>query len=129
MTTLYEKRGRRYAPVRDLDAYGGLSNGSWLVVVDNGRTSIRRLLDPAHAEVEAAARTARQAMIEAMNRRAKLDLDPRAYRDPDKARRAWAAWCDVMGEEATVISVGPCVADIVDAGIAALVKKAREENR
>jgi hypothetical protein len=44
--TLYKKEGRRYVPVHDTEAYDGLSNGCWLVHVDNGHTSIRQSVQP-----------------------------------------------------------------------------------
>jgi hypothetical protein len=52
---LYEKVGRRYVPVRDTLAYDGLGNGSWLVHVEKGSTSIRRSVEPAHAALQFAA--------------------------------------------------------------------------
>lgn len=45
MATLYEKRGRRYVPVHDTLALDGLSNGSWLVTVNDGYSRIRRPVD------------------------------------------------------------------------------------
>ena len=127
MTTLYEKRGRRYFPVRDANTYDGLSNGAWLVVVDNGRTSIRRLLDPAHAELEAAARTARQAMIMAMQEAASPVLNMERYRDRERAQRAWDAWCEIMGDDVAIYSQSCSISDCVDAGIATLTEKARRK--
>ena len=40
MSTLYEKRGRRYHPVRDTAAMDGLGNGAWLVVVEDGMRGV-----------------------------------------------------------------------------------------
>ena len=40
MSTLYEKRGRRYHPVHDTAAMDGLGNGAWLVVVEDGMRGV-----------------------------------------------------------------------------------------
>lgn len=45
--TLYKKEGKKYIPVHDEDAYRGLDNGCWLIKVDRGCTSIRKLVEPA----------------------------------------------------------------------------------
>jgi hypothetical protein len=52
MSTLYRKLGRRYEAVHDSEAYNGLSNGSWLVQVENGCTSIRKAVDPNIAAIQ-----------------------------------------------------------------------------
>jgi hypothetical protein len=58
VSQLYEKRGRRYVPVHDTTAMDGLSNGAWLVVVQNGLVSVRRAVDdgPVIARVAATIR-------------------------------------------------------------------------
>jgi len=48
MSTLYEKNGRRYKPVHDTRALDGLSNGSWLVTVENGHWRVRKAVDDQH---------------------------------------------------------------------------------
>ncbi len=57
MSTLYEKRGRRYHPVHDTAAMDGLGNGAWLVVVRDGLVSVRKAVDdgPEVARVAAVA--------------------------------------------------------------------------
>lgn len=52
MSTLYRKVGRRYEPVHDSEAYNGLSNGCWLVQVENGCTSIRKAVEPNFAAIQ-----------------------------------------------------------------------------
>lgn len=45
MTTLYKKVGRRYIPVQDTAACDGLTNGSWLITVQNGLHKCRKPID------------------------------------------------------------------------------------
>ena len=52
MSTLYRKVGRRYEPVHDSEAYNGLSNGCWIVKVENGCTSIRKAVEPNFAAIQ-----------------------------------------------------------------------------
>ena len=111
--TLYEKRGRRYYPVSDVYAYDGLGNGAWLVVVEQGYTSIRRLVSPDHAALEAA-------LVPARERMERLIIEKSAQRPfrsllTPKERRAMKAYCDVMGPDAMLVLVKPCAAEIVDA--------------
>ena len=50
--TLYKKEGRKYIAVSDTEAYKGLDNGSWLVHIEEGSTSCRRLIQPATAALQ-----------------------------------------------------------------------------
>ena len=50
--TLYEKRGRKYYPVRDSEGYNGLENGCWLVMVENGCTTVKKAVEPATAALQ-----------------------------------------------------------------------------
>lgn len=97
MTTLYEKQGRRYVPVSDMDACNGLPNGAWLVVVADGCTSVRRLVEPDHAGFEAAALRAEEAMLSALRKAS--ETEPRDGPLCGKAKRAYEAWKAIMGED------------------------------
>lgn len=55
MSTLYKKIGRKYIPVSDSEAYEGLPNGCWLVIVENGSTRTKKCVNPANAALEFAA--------------------------------------------------------------------------
>lgn len=114
--TLYEKRGRRYVPVRDTDAYEGLPAGYWLVIVEPGHQSIRRLVDADHAGFLAAARAAEQAMLEAA-RRASESRPHRQTLSP-REKKAYQAWADIMGEQDLWLTL-PAAGDIVDAALEA----------
>jgi len=50
--TLYEKRGKKYYPVRDSEGYNGLENGCWLVMVENGCTTTKKTVEPATAALQ-----------------------------------------------------------------------------
>lgn len=128
MTTLFEKRGRRYYPVRDTDAYDGLGLGSWVVTVmrpDGGArlTTMRQLVNPAHAEVIAAIAHAREAMEHAMHEKNSVTR-PQNRPMSAKQKRAWAAYQAVMAEDKDVPLAfeGICMHDVVAAGVTALEK-------
>jgi len=128
VTTYYTRRrsaaGRNhYTPVAE-NYPDALHSGAWLVVVDAGCRTTRRLLNPAHAEVLAAAHRARGAMQRAMQRTNSLHV--RADVTPLQLD-AWAAYVEVMeagGEPPHPLSFeGVSMVDIIDAGIGALVKE------
>lgn len=128
MTTLFKKRGRRYYPVRDTDAYQGLGLGSWVVTVmrpDGGArlTTIRQLVNPAHAEVIAAIAHAREAMEHAMHEANSVNRPAVRPMSP-KQKRAWAAYQAVMAEDKDVPMAfeGVSMHDVVAAGVTALEK-------
>lgn len=114
--TLYEKRGRRYLPVYDSDAYRGLFNGSWLVVVRDGCKSIQAIT-PARAAWVAAAEGARDAMVAAIMRAS--ERRPRDEPLRAKEQRAYEAWRAIMGED-TMYLKRDSAQDIARAGIDAV---------
>lgn len=125
MTTLYEKRGRRYYPVRETEALDGLGEGSWVVTVqkDNGSTltSIQRAIEPAYVEVLAAVAILSRAMSEAM--RKACQLSPKSESLTKKEKEAYKAFCDIMGENALMAFKGVSMADVVAAGVEKLQEK------
>lgn len=70
--TLYRKVGRRYQPVNDPCAMEGLTPGAWLVVVDDGMVSVRKQLDPAWNEVDAALKLLGNALTKIISRESEL---------------------------------------------------------
>lgn len=114
--TLYEKRGKRYYPVRDTEAYSGLGQGSWLVVVNKGVTSVRQVIKPDHAGFLAAARVAHDAMTKAVVRATEL----RPMNKPSaREKKALAAFKEVMGDRTMWLTSGSAL-DIAQAGIDAV---------
>jgi hypothetical protein len=111
LTTLYAKRGHRYYPVHDTEAFNGLPNGSWLVVVRNGCRSIRRAVDDEAAlerlaaSVHLADRIAIAIVEHSRSEPAKRPLTARE-------KRAFKAWQDVMGEGAYLTMTRPSAREI-----------------
>ena len=101
MTTLYEKIGRRYHPVRDTDAYEGLPNGAYLVVISNGSRSTLRVVD-LDAGLEALATVPQLTEWIAAELVEASRSQPRSRPATEKENRAWQAYCDVLGDDATL---------------------------
>lgn len=122
MTTLYAKNGRRYRPVAESDAFDALTEGWWLVRVAPGSKSMRKLVEPAHAELEAAMRGARDAMVEAM-REKQTPTGPDVRHVPEhqraKYQRAWDAWVAIVGDVPLYFE-GVSMHDVVNAGLDAV---------
>lgn len=94
--------------------------GAHLVVVEPGYRHTLYRIDPATADLLAAARPAFGAMLAAM--RAANEPRPEV-RDQERHRTAWAAYLAAGGEPVLRFS-GVSLHDIIDAGIAALVEAA-----
>ena len=126
MTTLYEKRGRRYYPVHDTLACDGLGLGSWIITVfktDGCTTShCRKLIEPDFARILAVMPLLRESMISTMYKRNKINRPAKRALTP-KEKRAWKAYCDVMGDDAPMAFEGVSMGDVVDAGIEVLEKE------
>ena len=126
MTTLYEKRGRRYFPVLERDAYDGLPKGYYLLRIEPGMTSVSRTTEPDHAAVELAMRDAMDAMTDAMRKSCEC-LPPKRTPLTPRQKRGWEAWKREMGSEAMFYFEGVSMQDVVEAGMEALRKKMRSE--
>lgn len=127
MTTFYVKRGRRYVPVAEHGEWPRMAHGFHLVEVRPGFVA-SRAVDPALAELMAAARITESAMVAAMVARCLPD-EPRnvTEADPkDQARYqlAWDAWRTIVGPEPMHFR-GVSMVDVVRAGVDALVLAAR----
>lgn len=129
MGTLFEKRGRRYYPVRDTAACDGLGLGSWVVTVQKAEdgctlTSYRGLVVPAFSAVLAAMPFAKEAMLSAMHAANRVERPAQRQMTP-KQKRAWAAYQAVMAEDKDVPMSfeGVSMHDVVDAGVKALEKQ------
>lgn len=116
--TLYKKIGKKYVAVSDPWAYEGLRDGMHLVYVRPGCTTIRRVIWPDRVEAQAAIEIAREAMTARMLEANKLQP---ARPLTAKEKRAWKAYCEVMGDEHSGIALtGKSIEDIIDAGLAAI---------
>jgi hypothetical protein len=103
LTTLYEKRGRRYHPVQDTAAIDGLTNGTWIIRVEDGMRSYYRLANTGPTlEQIAAQATLTEAICEIVQaecrnqpgRNCRETLTPRE-------QKAYAAFMDIAGPDAT----------------------------
>jgi hypothetical protein len=128
MTTLFEKRGRRYYPVHETVALDGLRLGSWVVTVmrrDGGTlTTLRETVKPDHAAVIASIAHAREAMEHAMHEANSVTRPANRPMSP-KQKRAFRAYQAVMAEDKDVPLAfeGICMRDVVAAGVTALEKE------
>lgn len=122
--TLYEKRGRRYVPVAERDAFDGIPLGWYLVNIRSGGMSARRVteLEPDHAALEAAMVEAEGAMVAAMNAANVCAPDERGLSREQIAsrRRGWKAWMQETGEGPPLAFRGVSMIDVVRAGLDAV---------
>ena len=124
---LYTRQGSRFVPVHECRFFDALPEGAWLVIVGPGNTAIRRALNPAYAELEAAMRTAEDAMCTAMIEASKLR--PREHEMSKKEQRAWAAYKKIMGDDVPrYLGEYASVQEIVQAGLDAIRVKIRSKN-
>ena len=113
-TTLYEKRGRRYVPLREYspEVMDAMPSGSHLVVVSPGSRFVRFNVEPDHATLLAALREHREALLEILRKSsaARARTGPLSPRE----RRAYEAYCKVMGHEAMLRLEVPAATEILD---------------
>jgi len=125
MTTHYRKVGRKYVPVSDTEAWEGLDNGAWLVVVDNGRRCARALLDTRRhsANLLAALADLEDQLATAIVEASRTDT-PRLL--TKREQRAWRAWVDALGEERPITVSRPSAVDIARRAVQAIQDKLAE---
>jgi hypothetical protein len=97
----YRKVGKKYVLCNDFDAYEGLEKGFWLVQVREGRTSIKRMVYPANAEIAAAAKLKEEKLLDVIReaseaRPSKLPISPEALAD-------WNAFIAKHGQEFSML--------------------------
>lgn len=119
---LYEKVGGRYRPVvENFDDHYTFSRGNHLVMCYPGGESRVYHIDPNHAALIAAGRTARDAMCDAIGRAS--ELKPCRTPVTEGQRRAWNKLAREFGDELATLN-GPSARDIADAGLQALQAEA-----
>lgn len=122
---LYEKRGRRYVPVADTEVYHALHNGTWLIEVEDGCRKTLRVLDPA-IPAEALALVPKLGDVIAGVIQEHYRHRPEKRPLTAKERRAYKAYCDVMGEDATLVLENPSAFEVGQMVATALAKLAAE---
>lgn len=123
--TLYEKRGRRYYPVSERETFDGIPEGWWLVRVQPGLRSSRRIVAPDTVGLEAAMFLAEEAMVEAMRKRQEVTgVSVRHVPENERAKyqRAWEAWKAIVGDVPLYFE-GVSMHDVVAAGLDVLRRK------
>ena len=113
MTTLYEKVGRRYIPVKESDdkMFWAMPEGAHLVITKLGSTSIKYRVDPDNAAVLTSIRLHRDDLAEIIRKASQL----RPSKLTKREIKAVQAYKDVAGEQALMILNIPGAYDIVDA--------------
>jgi hypothetical protein len=99
--TLYQKIGRRYHPVHDTEAFEGLPDGAWIVTIQGGRRTATRQLDVAAGFAAIAAIPDLTEMMVPLLREYSAARPARPL--TPKEKRAWKAYTDIMGEDATLM--------------------------
>ena len=108
-------------PYRDPNAWDGLSEGSWLVIVKPNGKSARRLLNPGFAEVAAALEEFKEEMVMAMGKA--NEMRPKVTPISEKEQKAWKAFQDTMGDDMPKYFEYASLSDIAQAGCDIIQKK------
>lgn len=131
--TLYEKRGRRYYPVKEYDSkiMDAFPSGFTLVQVEPGSTSYRYNVDPNLPEVLAACKLLEDGMLKAIREAAKYKPDPIPVTDEE--REAWKNLETVLNKheprDQRMLRLWGCSAqDLVEAGVKYLEKYIKDQH-
>lgn len=118
MSTLYEKRGRRYFPASETVILDGLPAGNHLVTVKPGSKTVLCNINPDHASLIAASEEAKAAMCaaiqQAMAREPSKPLTPKQRKIMD----------DFVAAGGFPVFSRKAAADVAKAGIDALITAA-----
>lgn len=129
--TLYKRTPNgRYIPVSDPYAYDGLREGSYLVVVRPGSTSIRQAVYPARAEIQAALLELEDELTTLISKAA--EARPRKMPLTPKEKAAWEELVRVGGDSFSTLtyeSINGIARALTDRIDEKLRDKARAENR
>ena len=93
----YKKKNGKNVPVNDPYALAGLTNGTWLVSINGGNTRMRTLLNPKHAELDAALDTLSEELTRELMKQSKMR--PLSIKISEKERKAGDAFEKVMGKD------------------------------
>ena len=93
----YIKKNGKYVKYNDTHAYEGLGPGAWLVVVNEGCTSIRSVIDPKLIELDAALYYLREGLCVALSEASKMK--PQSTPLTEKEKKAWAQYEKIMGDD------------------------------
>ena len=122
----YIKKGRKYVPISvySSNLMSGLPIGSHLVTVKENMTSYRRCVEPATAEVLAAAHLMRQVMLQAMT--IKAEIQPPHVKFTPKQKAAWEAFAATMKNQHSICTF-ESISTVIEAGMQVLEAAATEK--
>ena len=120
--TIYVKRGKRYKPIYEYDAAvcDSFPEGSHLVVSEPGSQIRRFRVDPDKAPVMAAIMEHRDKIIKVITEQ--MRMKPARTVD-ERHKRAWAAYCEVAGDDETLLLEGKSIMEIYEAFEKAIMDK------
>ena len=121
--TFYEKRGRRYVPVKEYDPqlFDSYPRGTHLVVCHPGSTSYRHDIDPDLAPMIAAGLFAKEEINRALIKAS--EMRPSKTPITERQQRAWRELADSFGDELATLHAD-CINDISEAGVKAMMTEA-----
>jgi hypothetical protein len=119
----YEKRGRRYVPVKEYDGdlMDSFTHGTHLLMVYPGGASRRYNINPNYAAMIAAGRVAEDAMCRAI--REASELRPQKTPITPGQKAAWEKLAREFGDELATLQIA-CARDIAEAGLKAMQAEA-----
>ena len=117
---LYRKVGKRYIPVNDPNAYQGLSEGYWLIKVSPGCTSIRQSVYPDRAEIQAAAHSKQEKLIEIVRKAG--EARPQKIKLTEEEHKDWKAFIKKHGKSFNMLCY-PSLHEVTEQIIEELLKK------
>jgi len=122
----YVKKGKRYVPVNDPHAYEGLGKGIYLVSVRPGCTTIRTMLNPKFAELDAALDCLQEGLTKAIAKQS--EMRPSSIPLTVREQKAWKAFDKIMGgQKVRYFATFASYSEIAESG-ATYVKKIMLEN-
>ncbi len=117
---LYRKKGKRYVPVNDPNAYHGLDEGYWLVKVAPGCTSIRQCVYPDKAEIQAAAHNKQDKLMEIVRKAG--EARPQKIKLTEEEHKDWQKFIKKHGESFSILCY-PSLQEVTEKIIDELLKK------
>ena len=115
-TPIFKKVGRRYVEIGVYDNEAMYyPHGAHLVISGNGSTLTKYNVDPAHAAVDVALQSVRDAMVKAMHKATEMTPAKRAYTKQEMA--GIKAYTDIAGNPIGLRFEGASMHDVVEAGI------------
>lgn len=118
--TLYEKRGKRYFPVREERYWDAWPAGFHLVYADpDGGRSFRFNINPDTAAMQAAAMAKQDALRKVLNHA--LAMRPATRPVTEQQSKAWESFRKAMGNDGYIVEYDSVIG-IIDAMIAELLR-------